>query len=777
MKKESVQWEKEIVFGFSRLQCHDYLGYLATTGIASRINLGHKLGRFAPKPFNLQSLPADTYSLNELADARFGLSIMDLDIDIITLLNSGIPADQAEENFQTMEPYLLKIAERSQACFFINSSELSTHPRGVPFYMNPHLALSFNGRLIKRLCQDAAGSSIVVLVVDDEMTNRELVAMFVESFGYSTRQAKDPAHAIEILRTESIDLIISDVNMGEATGIDLAVQVADEFPSISVVLMTGWATKEQRQQIQSMGLLLLDKPVDPSELQEVIQRSLLKSRSKGSVSSILSVAERIFSFMKENKAFFLAATLSLAPFFGMAFVGTGIEHSFKNSSDASFWLEEWILSQPLWLVLCKVLTSVVVIALFFSRALCRAMGISGENVFLSTTMRLIDLFVTVVIAIPAIGMIFFCSLFTALVDRQNPFFLCMRKGLEGKDIRVLKLRTMKDGQVTSLGSVLRMSGIDELPQVLNLLKGEMSVFGPRNLKPRSWKYRKPGLLGIFSAIVGGGNMRLRKDGPSAKFEKDLLALERRSWSTWLAWKIVAAAIHSVFFRKAYAKRAAWFGVEIPLEIKEILTDRGAKISSVIHQKEKRGGLPLNSSFFLALSKGRPEVENPSSSVLEGLIQDVIARNRRAFLQVFRRHKNSGLPWQTFVAPKGVSKEHGLTPKVLFGACAHSVSNIALIAAHLSKKRGLPIKIFLHQSTDAFNVVYFHSFLVIQSGEEYCLVDDTFLQLFDQEFSEKGQRGYSWTVLPNVLAQERSGRGVLAQKLFDKAHSRMRMAPL
>lgn len=68
-----------------------------------------------------------------------------------------------------------------------------------------------------------------------------------------------------------------------------------------------------------------------------------------------------------------------------------------------------------------------------------------------------------------------------LFDRQNPFFIQGRVGKSKKIFQIIKLRTMKNNQVTGLGNILRKSGIDELPQLLNILFFQMSFVGPRPL--------------------------------------------------------------------------------------------------------------------------------------------------------------------------------------------------------------------------------------------------------------------------------------------------------
>lgn len=76
------------------------------------------------------------------------------------------------------------------------------------------------------------------------------------------------------------------------------------------------------------------------------------------------------------------------------------------------------------------------------------------------------------------------SLLILIIDRMNPIFKQARVGKGEKVFYIYKLQTMKKdkqgvNQVTKLGKFLRATSIDELPQLLNILKGEMSFIGPR----------------------------------------------------------------------------------------------------------------------------------------------------------------------------------------------------------------------------------------------------------------------------------------------------------
>jgi lipopolysaccharide/colanic/teichoic acid biosynthesis glycosyltransferase len=111
--------------------------------------------------------------------------------------------------------------------------------------------------------------------------------------------------------------------------------------------------------------------------------------------------------------------------------------------------------------------------------------------------------------------------------KGNPFFVQIRPGLHARLFTVLKFRTMHgDGRpATGLGKLLRKASIDELPQFWNVLRGDMSIVGPRPLLPEYLPLYsaeqhlrhavKPGMTGL--AQINGRN-RLNWD---KKFEFDL----------------------------------------------------------------------------------------------------------------------------------------------------------------------------------------------------------------------------------------------------------------
>jgi putative colanic acid biosynthesis UDP-glucose lipid carrier transferase len=149
-----------------------------------------------------------------------------------------------------------------------------------------------------------------------------------------------------------------------------------------------------------------------------------------------------------------------------------------------------------------------------------------------------------------------------------------RTGKDGRPFVVLKFRSMRamedgetvrqacrrDGRVTRVGAFLRRSSLDELPQLLNVVRGDMSLIGPRphalahdaELAQQAPLYRhrfrmRPGLTGLAQVSGLRGEIRSR-DSLEKRVAADLEYVE--GWSLWLDAQIAARTLPHLLVSKA-----------------------------------------------------------------------------------------------------------------------------------------------------------------------------------------------------------------------------------
>jgi lipopolysaccharide/colanic/teichoic acid biosynthesis glycosyltransferase len=112
---------------------------------------------------------------------------------------------------------------------------------------------------------------------------------------------------------------------------------------------------------------------------------------------------------------------------------------------------------------------------------------------------------------------------TWLEDNGSPLFEQSRVGRQRHPFTILKLRSMQEQRVTRVGRWLRQTGIDELPQFVNVLRGEMSVVGPRPLtqldverlgwhqSTEDWRFAvNPGITGLSQLLAGPASRSTRR---------------------------------------------------------------------------------------------------------------------------------------------------------------------------------------------------------------------------------------------------------------------------
>ena len=172
-----------------------------------------------------------------------------------------------------------------------------------------------------------------------------------------------------------------------------------------------------------------------------------------------------------------------------------------------------------------------------------------ERGIYSSLKRVLDLLVSVSSLIIVVPIILVTSLLIILESPGNPFYVQKRMGLMGKEFNLIKLRSMRldaekkgaqwaekdDPRITRIGKFIRKTRIDELPQIFNVIRGDMAIIGPRPERkifveeftktipnfPKRLEVN-PGLTGW--AQVNGGYEITPKD----KLELDLFYIDNRN---------------------------------------------------------------------------------------------------------------------------------------------------------------------------------------------------------------------------------------------------------
>ncbi len=118
---------------------------------------------------------------------------------------------------------------------------------------------------------------IKILVVDDEVYMLRLVQFNLEKSGYSVITAKDGQEALEILKKEKIDLIITDVMMPRIDGLELCKRVKADprWKSLPVIMLTAMAQISDRADGKEVGADdYITKPFNPKELLAIVENTL-----------------------------------------------------------------------------------------------------------------------------------------------------------------------------------------------------------------------------------------------------------------------------------------------------------------------------------------------------------------------------------------------------------------------------------------------------------------------------------------------------------------------
>jgi Undecaprenyl-phosphate glucose phosphotransferase len=214
---------------------------------------------------------------------------------------------------------------------------------------------------------------------------------------------------------------------------------------------------------------------------------------------------------------------------------------------------------------------------YTSSARQRVLAIDIQRAPLSATQLMVKRAMDILVAAPALMFFLPVMAFTAIaikLDSPGPVIFCQnRKGFNGREFVIFKFRTMTvqengsavvqatrdDSRVTAIGRLLRSASIDELPQLLNVLKGDMSLIGPRPhalahddyfegiLSDYAFRHHvKPGITGWAQCNGARGAT------PSIEHISDRVKLDLwyiNNWSLWLDIQILIKTFFEVLRKR------------------------------------------------------------------------------------------------------------------------------------------------------------------------------------------------------------------------------------
>ncbi len=211
----------------------------------------------------------------ESADASHGLPVIVLgsgDQRVAFVVNAIL--DEQEVLVKPLRKPLSRIRNIAAATI-LGSGQVAPILNVADLLKSAHMTTSAATRSIIEV-KPAAAEARTILVVEDSITSRMLLKGILESVGYKVKIAVDGMEGFALLRTEKIDLVVSDVEMPRLNGFDLTARIrADKkLAALPVVLVTALETREDREHGIDVGAsaYLVKSNLDQSNLLEAVQR-------------------------------------------------------------------------------------------------------------------------------------------------------------------------------------------------------------------------------------------------------------------------------------------------------------------------------------------------------------------------------------------------------------------------------------------------------------------------------------------------------------------------
>ena len=117
-----------------------------------------------------------------------------------------------------------------------------------------------------------------LLVADDDPTIRRTLQRGLSAYGYDVTSVENGLEALDVLRAEAVDLVVTDINMPSMDGIELLTRLVDQRPGLKVIAISGGGLFPKEELLTDARLLgavdVLEKPFDIDTLLGLVERAL-----------------------------------------------------------------------------------------------------------------------------------------------------------------------------------------------------------------------------------------------------------------------------------------------------------------------------------------------------------------------------------------------------------------------------------------------------------------------------------------------------------------------
>lgn len=150
---------------------------------------------------------------------------------------------------------------------------------GWPALTDRNLMLHLNSNNFRNLGIDLAKHATKILIVDDEENARVALSRLLAKEGFQVDNVSNGFEALNYLRQQIVQIIVTDINMPEMDGIAFLRELNKNFPKVSVIMLTAYGGVESYLEAMNLGAFeYINKPVKIDEL-KLILKKIMKEKS------------------------------------------------------------------------------------------------------------------------------------------------------------------------------------------------------------------------------------------------------------------------------------------------------------------------------------------------------------------------------------------------------------------------------------------------------------------------------------------------------------------